>query len=93
MATASTTPATRSQKTVKVALVHKLRRNMNEGHTAEEVNDTEMGGGTGAIHTGYAKAYTYSQLDDYLHRGEDPIVRDMSLYIYSMWVYRVERRG
>ena len=37
-------------------------------------------------------AYTYSQLDDYLHRGAHPIVRDMSLYVYSMWVYRVEHR-
>ena len=25
-----------------------------------------------------------------MHRGDDPSVRDMSLYIYSLWVYRVE---
>ena len=32
-----------------------------------------------------------SQLDDWLHRGDDPIVRDMNLYVYSMWVYRAEK--
>ena len=32
-----------------------------------------------------------SQLDDWLHRGTHPIVRDMNLYVYSMWVYRAEK--
>ncbi|CAK0911448.1 unnamed protein product, partial [Prorocentrum cordatum] len=31
-----------------------------------------------------------SQHDDWMHRGDHPIVRDMSLYVYSIWVYRVE---
>lgn len=31
-----------------------------------------------------------SQHDDWMHRGDHPIVRDMSLYVYSLWVYRVE---
>ena len=34
-----------------------------------------------------------SQHDDWMHRGDDPIVRDMSLYIYSVWVYRVEPKA
>ena len=33
-----------------------------------------------------------SQHDDWMHRGDDPIVRDMSAYVYSIWVYRVELR-
>ena len=36
------------------------------------------------------KAIALSQLDDWLHRGDSPIVREMSLYVYSLWVYRVE---
>ena len=33
-----------------------------------------------------------SQHDDWMHRGEHPILRDMGLYVYSVWVYRVEMR-
>ena len=33
----------------------------------------------------------YSQLQDWLCRGTHPLLRHMSLYVYSMWVYRVER--
>jgi hypothetical protein len=36
------------------------------------------------------KAVPLSQLDDWLHRGDSPIVSEMSLYVYSLWVYRVE---
>lgn len=31
-----------------------------------------------------------SSYDDWMWRGDDPIVRDMSWYVYSMWIYRVE---
>ena len=37
-----------------------------------------------------AKGYAFSQLDDWLNRGEHPIVKDMNLYVYSILVYRVE---
>ena len=47
----------------------------------------------GAAAAGHkSKAFVLSQLDDWLHRGDDPIVRDMNLYVYSMWVYRVEKK-
>ena len=36
------------------------------------------------------RTFSISQLDDYLHRGGHPIVKHLSLYVYSMWVYRVE---
>jgi hypothetical protein len=37
-----------------------------------------------------SRTMTLSQLDDWLHRGDHPIVKDMNLYVYSLWVYRVE---
>ena len=32
-----------------------------------------------------------SQYDDWLHRGDHPILKDLCWYVYSIWVYRVER--
>eukprot|EP00959_Pyramimonas_sp_CCMP1952_P134339 2810528-Pyramimonas_sp.AAC.1 len=32
-----------------------------------------------------------SQPDDWLHRGDDPIVRDVNLRVRSMWAYRSEK--
>ena len=34
---------------------------------------------------------TSNQLDDYNYRGEHPLLAPMSLYVYSMWVHKVER--
>ena len=34
---------------------------------------------------------TTSTLEDYLWRGDDPLVKDMSLQVYAMWVYRIEK--
>ncbi|CAK0850189.1 unnamed protein product, partial [Prorocentrum cordatum] len=39
---------------------------------------------------GKSRGAVLSQHDDWMHRGDHPIVRDMSLYVYSIWVYRVE---
>ena len=33
---------------------------------------------------------TTSPLEDWLWRGDDPILKDMNWYVYSMWVFRVE---
>lgn len=30
---------------------------------------------------------------DYLHRGDHPIVKDMSFYVYAMWIFRIERKN
>ena len=35
---------------------------------------------------------TTKQLDDYNHRGDHPVLAPMTLYVYSMWVYRVEKK-
>jgi len=34
---------------------------------------------------------TSSTLEDYLYRGDHPVVAHMSLYVYCMWVYRFEK--
>ena len=34
---------------------------------------------------------TTSTIEDWLWRGTDPVVKDMSLQVYCMWVYRVEK--
>ena len=31
-----------------------------------------------------------SSYDDWMWRGDDPIVKEMSWYVYSIWVYKVE---
>ena len=75
-------------------LSHKLK----EGHAAERpAADSTTGDApsTTAVSrmadiTSGAKGFAFSQLDDYLHRGSHPILRHMSLYVYSVWVYRVE---
>ena len=32
---------------------------------------------------------TANQLDDYIHRGDHPVMLHMSLYVYSCWVFRI----
>ena len=34
---------------------------------------------------------TTSTLEDWLWRGDDPVLQPMSWQVYSMWVYRIER--
>ena len=34
---------------------------------------------------------TTSTWHDYLHRGKHPLVAEMSLYVYCMWIYRAEK--
>ena len=36
---------------------------------------------------------TTSTVDDWLSRGSHPIVANLSLHVYAMWVYRVEKAG
>ena len=63
-----------------------------EGHSYHD-DDTPDANTAGAAGRASFKIMARSQLDDWLHRGDDPIVRDMNLYIYSMWVYRVEKHA
>ena len=75
------------------AALRRLGNQIQEG-CAEDPEIVEEAGGSDARgrRGPAAKAVALSQLDDWLHRGEDPIVRDMCLYVYSIWVYRVEVR-
>ena len=36
---------------------------------------------------------TTSTLEDYLYRGHHPLLATMSLQVYAMWVFRIERQG
>eukprot|EP00959_Pyramimonas_sp_CCMP1952_P117089 2447543-Pyramimonas_sp.AAC.1 len=40
---------------------------------------------------GFRIVRTTSTLDDWLHRGGDPVLKHMSLQVYAMWVYRCEK--
>ncbi|CAK0887182.1 unnamed protein product [Prorocentrum cordatum] len=40
---------------------------------------------------GFRIVRTTSTLDDWLHRGDDPVLKHMSLQVYAMWVYRCEK--
>ena len=48
--------------------------------------------GAGAAKPSKTTYSNSSQHDDWLHRGDHPLVRHMNLYLYSMWVYRSERK-
>ena len=68
--------------------VTKALKKMQEGE-AEEVPETQ-GPTVDGLAQGKFRGAVLSQHDDWMHRGDHPIVRDMSLYVYSIWVYRVE---
>ena len=72
--------------------MRRLLVDFKEGHSLEPtelpVDSVTEAASRGRNATGFA----LSQLDDYLHRGTHPLVKDMSLYIYSMWVYRAEMK-
>ena len=40
---------------------------------------------------GFRLVIVTSTLEDWLHRGTHPVLASMSLQVYGMWVFRVER--
>ena len=70
-----------------LSAVTKALQSFKEGAAVEEDAD---GPADLAAKTKGAHSVTLSQHDDWMHRGTHPIVKDMSLYVYSIWVYRVE---
>jgi len=69
----------------------KLLAEFKEGHSVETLPTEATGVEDMASKSKDGLSYSLSQLDDYLHRGDHDIVRNMNLYVYSMWVYRAER--
>ena len=69
----------------------RLLADFKEGHSLEPTEAPVDSVLAAASRGGQATGFALSQLDDYLHRGAHPLVKDMSLYLYSMWVYRAER--
>jgi len=69
--------------------MRRIAGTFKEGHDDESLAnaDEEL---DASNTTSKMRTVSISQLDDYFYRGDNPIVKDMSLYVYSMWVYRVE---
>ena len=65
----------------KVALTA-LQRFLNEAE-AETTEDKDS--------EGARRTRTTTPVDDWLHRGDHPVLKDMPLYIYAMWVYSAEK--
>ena len=78
-----------SQRTA-LAVLNKLVQHLKEGEREEHAADSASPATSAAEQAGKAHYFTLSQLDDWLHRGPHVLVANMSLYTYSMWVYRVE---
>ena len=74
-----------------VRALRRLLADFQEGHSLEPTEEPIDSVTAAASKAEQATGFSLSQLDDYLHRGSHPLVRDMSLYMYSMWVYRAER--
>ena len=84
-------PGNAGQQSEALRSMTKLLRNFKEGHSLEPEPLAPTGVEDLAAKASKAVGYALSQLDDWLFRGDNPIVRDMSLYVYSLWVYRAER--
>ena len=59
--------------------------------TREGVSEEAPGPTVDALAQGKFRGAVLSQHDDWMHRGDHPIVWDMNLYVHSIWVYRVEQ--
>ena len=70
--------------------LRRLANDFQEGHAVDDCDATEVVG-NGQQRAACPKSVALSQLDDWLHRGNDPIVAHMNLYVYTIWVYRVEK--
>ena len=80
-----------AEKTTALAAMRCLLVEFKEGHSLEPTEPHIDSVTAAASRGGNATGFALSQLDDYLHRGTHALVKDMSLYIYSMWVYRAEK--
>ena len=81
-----------AQKNVALNALCKLHKEYQQGYKPE-IQEAPLDTVTlAAMHGGKSTGFSsLSQLDDYLHRGTHPLLKHMSLYIYSMWVYRAEK--
>ena len=78
-------------RTSAIQALRRLLAEHKEGHTLEPTEAPLASVMDAASRGGNVTGFALSQLDDYLHRGSHGLVKDMSLYIYSMWVYRAEK--
>jgi len=71
------------------ALMRSLEQ-LREGASEEPQQHQEDAGDAASADAAKVRYYAFDQLDDWHHRGSHPILLHMSLYEYSVWVYRVE---
>eukprot|EP00973_Karenia_brevis_P018132 2489803-Karenia_brevis.AAC.1 len=71
-------PGNSGQRIEALRAMSKLLRAYKEGHSLEEDPPAPAGVASMASKSGKAAGYALSQLDGYLHRGNHPIVKDMS---------------
>ena len=64
--------------------MRRLLAELKEGHSLEATESPLNRVAEAASRGKHATGYALSQLDDYLRRGHHPLVKDMSLSIYSM---------
>ena len=74
-----------------IQVMRRLLVDFKEGHSLEPTEVPVDSVTEAASRSSNATGFALSQLDDYLHRGTYPLVKDMSLYIYSSWVDIAER--
>ena len=86
----SMTPDT-VEKSNAIHVMRRLLSEFKEGHSFEALEMPMDSVSAAAFRGKDATGFALSQLDDYLHRGTHPVVKHMSLYVYSMWVYRSEK--
>ena len=83
--------ATPTERTSALQAMNFVRKSFREGHATDHAPDAATSC-VQNISAGKSSGVALSQLDDYLHRGGHPILQGMSLYVYSQWVYRAERK-
>ncbi|CAK0888453.1 unnamed protein product, partial [Prorocentrum cordatum] len=66
---------------------------IEDAHQAFQIADASGGSlrdVTKGLAQGKYRGSVLSQRDDWMDHGDHPTVQDMSLYVYSIWVHRVE---
>ena len=70
-----------------ISAVTKAMQGFKEGSATEEA---DPGIANLAANNQGLRSVTLSQHDDWMHRGTHPMLKNMSIYVYSIWVYGAE---
>ena len=64
----------------------RLLNEFKDGHVLEPITEPLSSVSAAANRATSVVGFALSQLVEYLHRGSQPILKYMSLYVYSIWV-------